>query len=96
MHALTFHHVEPTKKRFHITGSHNRSLEGLAAEVAKCVLVCANCHDEIEAGETQLPENPKCQHTLRTVMSSWDVQTSWSQIARIPVVPPLEAAGPVF
>jgi hypothetical protein len=29
----------------------------LAAEVAKCVLVCANCHDEIEACETQVPED---------------------------------------
>jgi hypothetical protein len=57
MHALTFHHVEPTKKRFHIRGSHGRSFKALAAEVAKCVLVCANCHDEIEAGETQVPKN---------------------------------------
>ncbi len=57
IHALSFHHVDPTRKRFHIRGSHGRSLDVLMAEVAKCVLVCANCHDEIEAGETQVPRH---------------------------------------
>lgn len=56
LHVLTFHHVDPTRKRFHIAGSHNRSLEALRAELAKCVLVCANCHDELEAGDIELPQ----------------------------------------
>ncbi len=55
IHALTFHHIEPTRKGFHIAGAHNRSLETLRAELTKCTLLCANCHDEIEAGETHLP-----------------------------------------
>ena len=55
IHALTFHHIEPARKAFHISGAHSRSLEALRAELTKCILVCANCHDEIEAGATHLP-----------------------------------------
>jgi hypothetical protein len=54
--ALHFHHVEPAKKRFAL--SHRgvtRSVEEARAEAARCVLVCANCHAEIEAGVAQLP-----------------------------------------
>lgn len=54
-HSLTFHHVDPATKRFNLAGSHSRSLEALRAEVAKCVLLCANCHDEVEAGHSTVP-----------------------------------------
>ena len=49
--ALEFHHVDPTEKRFGL--SHRgvtRSLARARAEASKCVLVCANCHAEIEGG----------------------------------------------
>ncbi len=49
--ALQFHHVDPAQKRFSL--SHRgvaRSLERARAEAAKCVLLCANCHAEAEAG----------------------------------------------
>jgi DNA-directed RNA polymerase subunit RPC12/RpoP len=51
INVLTFHHVDPARKGFPIASAHNRGLAALRAELAKCVLVCANCHDEIEAGE---------------------------------------------
>jgi hypothetical protein len=54
--ALTFHHLDPRLKRFNIAGAHNRSLDSLREELDRCVLVCANCHDEIEEGSTVLPE----------------------------------------
>jgi transposase len=49
--ALAFHHVDRVDKRFGL--SHMglaRSLERARREAAKCVLLCANCHAEIEAG----------------------------------------------
>jgi hypothetical protein len=53
--ALTFHHVDPMLKRFNIAPSHNRSLEALRDELDRCILLCANCHDEIEDGSTDVP-----------------------------------------
>jgi transcriptional regulator with XRE-family HTH domain len=53
--ALQFHHVDPTKKSFGI--ARNGSTRGIAEarlEVAKCVLVCGNCHAELEAGVATL------------------------------------------
>ena len=47
--ALEFHHVDPTQKKFGISVSGNtRSLNKLKAEADKCILVCANCHREID------------------------------------------------
>jgi hypothetical protein len=31
------------------------SLDTLRAEIRKCVLLCSNCHAEVEAGVTTLP-----------------------------------------
>lgn len=49
--ALTFHHLDPAQKRFAL-GSRGlaRSLERVRRETDKCVLLCANCHAEVEAG----------------------------------------------
>lgn len=48
--ALEFHHLQPTKKNFQISGNHARSWEVLKTELDKTILVCANCRREIEAG----------------------------------------------
>ncbi len=56
--ALHFHHVDPATKRFHLSmQGAARSLEASRAEMAKCVLLCANCHAEVEQGITRLPAN---------------------------------------
>lgn len=54
--ALEFHHLDPKAKTFQIT-SHTRSLVKLRAEASKCVLLCSNCHAEVEAGFTAVPLN---------------------------------------
>jgi transposase len=54
--ALEFHHLDPKAKQFQIT-SHTRSLDRLRAEASKCVLLCSNCHAEVEAGITMVPLN---------------------------------------
>jgi transposase len=49
--ALEFHHVVPAEKRFALSQRGlARSLDKARAEAAKCVLLCANCHAEVEAG----------------------------------------------
>lgn len=53
--ALQFHHVDPSNKSFSIANSSFRNYEKLKTEAEKCVLVCANCHAEIEAGIISLP-----------------------------------------
>jgi transposase-like protein len=54
--ALQFHHADPTSKAFEISGQGvTRALESARAEARKCVLLCANCHAEVERGVTHLP-----------------------------------------
>jgi transposase len=54
--ALHFHHVDPSTKRFHLSMQGvTRSLATVRAEMSKCVLLCANCHAEVEAGLARLP-----------------------------------------
>ncbi|HSS42780.1 MAG TPA: helix-turn-helix domain-containing protein [Solirubrobacterales bacterium] len=56
--VLEFHHLDPSLKKFQL--SHNgatRSLARSRAEARKCVLLCANCHREVEAGITAVPLN---------------------------------------
>jgi 5-methylcytosine-specific restriction endonuclease McrA len=54
--ALDLHHINPATKYFGIADKgYTRSWEKVRAELDKCILVCANCHREVEAGITQLP-----------------------------------------
>jgi hypothetical protein len=49
--ALSFHHLDPAAKSFGLAfHGLTRSVADLRAEAAKCVLLCANCHAEVEAG----------------------------------------------
>ena len=58
--ALQFHHVDPTAKLFEVNPSSGKALERYLDEARKCVLVCANCHAEIEAGLTPCPPLTAC------------------------------------
>ncbi len=54
--ALQFHHLAPEHKAFAISlNGATRSLQRLRDEAEKCILLCGNCHAEVEAGITQLP-----------------------------------------
>jgi transposase-like protein/DNA-directed RNA polymerase subunit RPC12/RpoP len=49
--ALHFHHVDAATKSFALSREGvTRSLAEARAEAAKCVLLCANCHAEVESG----------------------------------------------
>jgi transposase len=53
--ALQFHHLDPTQKEFSVAHRGvTRSLEAARVEARKCVLLCANCHAEVEAGDATL------------------------------------------
>lgn len=47
---LGFHHVDPNQKSFEMSMRSGKSIARFRDEAKKCVLVCANCHGEIEAG----------------------------------------------
>ena len=56
--VLEFHHLDPSLKKFQL--SHNgatRSMARSRAVALKCVLLCANCHREVEAVITAVPLN---------------------------------------
>lgn len=53
--ALEFHHLDPQQKRLGVSYKGAAlALETLRAEAAKCVLLCSNCHAEVEGGVTEL------------------------------------------
>lgn len=55
--ALDFHHRDPQSKEFGISAHGlTRAWKKVEAEIAKCILLCANCHREVHSGITQLPE----------------------------------------
>jgi hypothetical protein len=47
---LGFHHVDPSQKSFALSSHTTKAHATYRQEIEKCVLVCANCHGEIEAG----------------------------------------------
>ena len=54
--ALEFHHVDPATKSFGLAhGGLTRSLAVIRVEARKCVLLCSNCHAEVEGGFRALP-----------------------------------------
>ncbi|OGG79849.1 hypothetical protein A3J11_01975 [Candidatus Kaiserbacteria bacterium RIFCSPLOWO2_02_FULL_55_12] len=55
--AFDLHHLDPKRKDFGISDKgYTRSWKKVKEELDKCILVCATCHREVEAGVTQLPE----------------------------------------
>lgn len=54
--ALEFHHLDPTTKEFGLAAyGVTRRFEDVQAEAEKCVLLCANCHAEVEGGIAAVP-----------------------------------------
>jgi transposase len=62
--ALQFHHVDPSTKRFDLSlKGVARALDTVREEARKCVVLCANCHAEVEGGVSRLPVD--AMHRIR-------------------------------
>ena len=70
--SLHFHHVDPTRKSFSLTVAMGKSLAALRDEAKKCVLVCANCHGEIEAGVIACPPQGATHATWGAILTPWE------------------------
>lgn len=56
MRALHFHHLDPAQKRREINAKGVAvALDKLRVEAQKCVLLCSNCHAEVEDGIVSVP-----------------------------------------
>jgi transposase len=54
--ALHFHHVDPRVERTNVSaGGINDRIDALRDTAHKCMLLCSNCHAEVEAGVMALP-----------------------------------------
>lgn len=45
-YVMQFDHLKPEEKSFSIGGRYSQRMDALLAEIAKCDVVCANCHME--------------------------------------------------
>lgn len=53
---MQFHHLDRRQKGFVLAGmGATRAIDKMREEARKCVLLCANCHAELEAGIVALP-----------------------------------------
>jgi len=56
--APEFHHLDKATKGFGLSkGGKIRSWESIMKELDKCILVCSNCHRELEAGVRTVPHD---------------------------------------
>lgn len=48
--CLDYHHLDESTKLFELSKYHLHTLVKIKAEIAKCIVVCANCHRKIHNG----------------------------------------------
>ena len=78
--SLAFHHVDPSEKETSLSSTKlQKALSTVLREMAKCVLVCNNCHGEIHAG--QLPAEDLAPHraTVASAIAPFHGK-AWSDI----------------
>jgi hypothetical protein len=52
-----FHHIDPNDKKFSISKGWVQNNGQLLEEIMKCVMVCSNCHRQINAGTKHVPKD---------------------------------------
>lgn len=60
--ALALHHLNPSEKEFSFGAirAEPKKWITIVNELRKCVLVCHNCHTEVHAGVSVIPDNVRC------------------------------------
>ena len=55
--CLDFHHLDPTTKRASVSriSATRLSIEVILEEIAKCIILCSNCHRKLHAGLIEIP-----------------------------------------
>lgn len=56
--CLDFHHRDPAEKKFALSDGTARGVETMLAEIAKCAVLCANCHRKVHSGRILLGGTP--------------------------------------
>ena len=67
--AMTFHHRDPSKKNFNISGKYRMPWNKVVKELRKCALLCSRCHSEVHAGmhpDLITTDNTRSQRALET------------------------------
>lgn len=62
--ALEFHHINPIEKKYGLSSGNCKSIETDIEEAQKCILLCANCHREVEGGFIQKKLNSSFQKEI--------------------------------
>lgn len=60
LRALSFHHVNPDEKECKISEISDKNISAMEKEADKCVLVCENCHKELDTYEKSLSKSGNC------------------------------------
>lgn len=50
-YVMEFHHRDPDKKEFNLSKARSKPIDMIIKEVAKCDILCSNCHREVEHGD---------------------------------------------
>ena len=56
--ALDWHHLDPTTKSFNLSQAPRHQIGKVKRELAKCILLCANCHRLHHAGALDVHHLP--------------------------------------
>lgn len=57
---LDFHHLDAQIKEHTVAGMVGKPLTAIAAEINKCVVLCANCHRRFHAGVLEIERLSPC------------------------------------
>lgn len=83
--ALEFHHIEPATKSFGFGAvrGNNKGWDSTAAELKKCILLCSNCHMEVEDGISMIPESyAKFDDTINEEIKAYRKESSAKNVKR--------------